>query len=53
MTTETMFRLRGQVEEQVIVTIPVQGDIVTTEAAAKTKAPAKIQLDDIAIKHTK
>ena len=28
---------RAQVEEQVLVTIPIQGDVVTTEAASKTR----------------
>ena len=39
----------GKVEEQVTVTIPVQGEIITSQSAGN-RAPSKIQIDDIALK---
>ena len=39
----------GKVEEQVTVTIPVQGEIITSKSAGN-RAPSKIQIDDIALK---
>ena len=39
----------GKVEEQVTVTIPIQGEIITSKSAGN-RAPSKIQIDDIALK---
>ena len=42
-------RALGKVEEQVTVTIPVQGEILTSKSA-QNRAPSKIQIDDITLK---
>ena len=43
-------RKSQKVEEQVIVTIPANGDVITS-INAQMKTPSRIQLDDIDIKH--